>query len=73
MARIILGILLFCVLAYTIGYFVTLFQKPLKEDGRPKTTFEVGAKVLVVMIGIALLIFALFVVYTFIVYIFENK
>jgi hypothetical protein len=65
MPRILLGIILFCILAYTIGYFKVRLQKPQKSDGTPKSAFEEGSRILVLMIGIGLLVFALFVVYTF--------
>lgn len=65
MARIILGILLFCVVAYTIGYFIILFKKPIRNDGKPKTAIEIGSRVLVLMIGIGIIGFFLFVAYTF--------
>lgn len=73
MARIILGILLFCIVAYTIGYFMILFKKPLNKNGSPKTAFEAGSQVLVLMIGIGLLSFVLFAVYSFIEYFFNRN
>lgn len=73
MARILTGILIFCILAYTIGYFVVHFKKPLKENGSPKTPFEVGSQILVIMLGMGLLLFALFALYTFGTYLFSKK
>ncbi|TDB68267.1 hypothetical protein [Arundinibacter roseus] len=68
MARILIGIVLFCILAYTIGYFMVWFQKPVKSDGTPKTPFEVGSKILILMLGIVLIGFLLFAAYTFMMY-----
>ena len=73
MSRIILGILLFSIVAYTIGYFMVLFQKPVKEDGTPKTAFEAGSRVLVLMLGIGIIGFLLFAVYTFVTYLLNKN
>jgi hypothetical protein len=73
MPRIILGIILFCILAYTIGYFKVQFQRPHKADGTPTSAFEEGSRILVLMIGIGLLVFALFIAYTFASYLFRKE
>lgn len=73
MPRILLGIVLFCILAYTIGYFKVRLQKPQKAHGTPKSAFEEGSRILVLMIGIGLLVFALFIAYTFGSYLFDKK
>lgn len=73
MPRIILGVLIFCILAYTIGYFKVQIQKPQKSDGTPKSSFEEGSRVLILMIGIGLIVFAFFVLYQFSTYLFEKK
>ncbi|MPR31998.1 hypothetical protein [Salmonirosea aquatica] len=73
MPRIILGVILFCILAYTIGYFKVRIQNPRKADGTPKSAFEEGSRILVLMIGIGLLVFALFIAYTFGTYLFQKK
>jgi hypothetical protein len=73
MPRILLGIFVFCIVAYTIGYFITLFKKPLNENGTPKTAFQVGSRILVLMIGIGLIVFALFIAYTFGSYLFDQE
>jgi heme/copper-type cytochrome/quinol oxidase subunit 2 len=72
MSRIVLGAILFFIVAYTIGYFIILFKKPVKEDGTPKTAFQVGSRILVLMIGISLFLFALFAAYTFVTYLFSQ-
>ena len=72
MARIVLGAILFFIIAYTIGYFIILYKKPVKEDGTPKTAFEVGSRILVLMIGLGLILFALFVAYSFGTYLFSK-
>lgn len=65
MPRIILGILIFGVLAYTIGYFKARFQNSKKADGSDRTALGEGSRILVLMLGIALIVFILFVAYTF--------
>ena len=73
MPRILLGILVFCILAYTIGYFKVRIQKPQKSDGTPRSAFDEGSRILILMIGIGLMVFAVFVLYQFGTYIFEKK
>lgn len=73
MPRIILGVLVFCILAYTIGYFKVRVQKLQKADGTPKSSFEEGSRILILMIGIGLMVFALFVLYQFGYYLVEKK
>lgn len=73
MPRIILGVLVFCILAYTIGYFKVRIHKPQKSDGTPKSSFEEGSRILILMIGIGLMVFAVFVLYQFGTYLFEKK
>ena len=73
MPRIILGVLVFCILAYTIGYFKVQIQKPQKADGTPKSAFDEGSRILVLMIGIGLMVFAVFVLYQFGTYLFDKK
>lgn len=72
MPRIILGVFVFFVLAYTIGYFKVRIQNPQKADGTLRTPFEEGSRVLILMLGIALIVFALFVAYTFGSYLFQD-
>ncbi len=66
MSRIFLGILIFGVLAYTIGYFRARFQNQQQTDGSDRTAFQEGSRILVLMLGIALVVFILFVAYTFV-------
>jgi len=73
MPRIILGIIVFGILAYTIGFFKVRFQNPTKADGTPRTFLEEGSRVLVLMLGIGLIVFALFVAYQFGSYLFEKN
>jgi hypothetical protein len=73
MARIFLGAILFSIVAYTIGYFLVRFNTPLRKDGTPKTPFEVGSRILILMIGIGLLLFALFVAFDFGSYLFKKE
>lgn len=65
MPRIILGIIVFGILAFTIGYFKARFQNSKKVDGSDRTALEEGSRILVLMLGIALIMFILFVAYTF--------
>lgn len=73
MPRIILGALVFCILAYTIGYFKVRIQKPQKSDGTPKSSFEEGSRILILMIGIGLMVFAVFVLFQFVTYFLDKK
>lgn len=73
MARIVFGIALFLVVAYTIGYFIVRFKKSGKNGGQDRTPLQVGARILVLMIGVTAIIFALFVAYTFSIYLFNKK
>lgn len=73
MPRLILGVVVFCILAYTIGYFKVLIQKPQKSDGTPKSAFEEGSRILILMIGIGLMVFAVFVLYQFGTYFLDKK
>ena len=73
MARIFLGIIVFCIVAYTIGYFKVRYQKPDPAGGTPRTPWQEGSRILVLMLGIALLVFALFAVYQFGVYLFGEN
>lgn len=65
MPRIILGILIFGILAYTIGYFKARFQNSQAAGRSDRTALEEGSRILILMLGIALIVFILFVAYTF--------
>jgi len=73
MSRILLGALLFCILAYTIGYFKARIQNSRKAEGTSRSAFKEGSRILVLMIGIGLVIFALFIAYTFGSYLFHKE